>query len=104
MALKKPQKVSTMFVSTIVVVAIAVLVGVKSSLLDRLPPSWYWTSSPGSLNASSLGVDQTGYNVQIFSRDPLIIYIRSFLTKDEIDHVLKLRFVLCKAEDVCATI
>ncbi|KAK4443763.1 putative prolyl 4-hydroxylase [Podospora aff. communis PSN243] len=30
------------------------------------------------------------YRAQIFSRDPMVIYIRSFLHKDEIDHLLRL--------------
>lgn len=31
------------------------------------------------------------YEVQIFSRDPLILYIRDFLSQGEIQHVLKKR-------------
>ena len=34
-----------------------------------------------------------GYQVQIFSRDPLIIYIRNFVRSDEIAHLLDIRYV-----------
>lgn len=31
------------------------------------------------------------YEVQVFSHDPLILYIRDFLSEDEIQHLLKAR-------------
>jgi len=33
------------------------------------------------------------YEARLFSRDPLIFYVDSFLSKEEIDHVLELRYV-----------
>ncbi|CAI7600466.1 unnamed protein product [Penicillium viridicatum] len=34
----------------------------------------------------------TDFQVQIFSRDPLITYIHNFVSQDEIDHLLNIRF------------
>jgi prolyl 4-hydroxylase len=33
------------------------------------------------------------YQTQIFSRDPLIVYIRNFVSSDEIDYLLQTRYV-----------
>lgn len=33
------------------------------------------------------------YQIQIFSRDPLIIYIRDFLSSEEIAHLLRERYL-----------
>jgi prolyl 4-hydroxylase len=37
--------------------------------------------------------DQHHYRAQVFSRDPLVIYIHDFLTAEEIDYVLEYRYV-----------
>lgn len=34
----------------------------------------------------------TDFQVQIFSRDPLIVYIDNFVSQDEIDHLLNIRY------------
>jgi len=49
------------------------------------------TQTP-STSVEHYGADP-GYQVQIFSRDPLIIYIRNFVRSDEIAHLLDIRYV-----------
>jgi hypothetical protein len=96
---KKTQQLFKMLISAIVAVVIGILIGSKSTLLNCLFTSSFSSSLLGSHTTSPLDIGQNDYHVQIFSRDPLIIYIRSFLSKGEIDHVLKLRFVPRKSED-----
>lgn len=37
--------------------------------------------------------DHHQYRAQVFSRDPLVMYIHDFLTPEEIDYVLEYRYV-----------
>ncbi|KAE9372645.1 hypothetical protein N431DRAFT_505004 [Stipitochalara longipes BDJ] len=39
---------------------------------------------------SGSSVETHKYNVQIFSRDPLVLYINKFVSQDEIEHLLKI--------------
>jgi len=32
-----------------------------------------------------------GYEAQIFSRDPLVIYLKDFLSTEEVNHLLRIR-------------
>lgn len=41
--------------------------------------------------------DRHQYRAQVFSRDPLVMYIHDFLTPEEIDYVLKYRYVTISA-------
>ena len=45
-----------------------------------------------SIYMPNLNHDEQRYQVQIFSRDPLIIFIRDFLSSDEITRLLYLRY------------
>lgn len=96
---QKTQQIFKMLNSAIVTVVIGIVIGSKSTLLDCLFTSSFSSSLLGNHTASPLDIGQNDYRIQIFSRDPLIIYVRSFLSKDEIDHVLKLRFVSRKSKD-----
>ena len=44
-----------------------------------------------SIYTPNLNPDEQQYQVQIFSRDPLIVYIRNFISSDEIAHLLQVR-------------
>jgi hypothetical protein len=35
-------------------------------------------------------IEESGYQIQVFSQDPMILYVHDFLSKDEIAHLLKL--------------
>ncbi|PWY96373.1 hypothetical protein BO94DRAFT_580224 [Aspergillus sclerotioniger CBS 115572] len=43
-----------------------------------------------STSAAGLVGDEPSYDVQIFSRDPLILHIRDFVSRAEINHLLKI--------------
>jgi len=46
-----------------------------------------------SLRSPNLNHNEQQYQIQVFSRDPLVIFIRSFLNSEEIAHLLQRRYV-----------
>jgi hypothetical protein len=57
-----------------------------------IPIAVYWTDAWPRLTLawSTSRVQEPIYQVQVFSIDPVILYIKDFLSKDEISHILKI--------------
>lgn len=76
------------------------IVGAMFALFGHLLPTFSTsTSALGQLvrtqltstYPSSIEHPEQSYQVQIFSRDPLVVYIRNFLSADEISYLLDIR-------------
>ncbi|KAK5995766.1 Prolyl 4-hydroxylase subunit alpha-1 [Cladobotryum mycophilum] len=80
----------------------ALVPGTWDSYKIILDPERFSPMNQGlSLPPSQLAVpddNKHSYDVQIFSRDPLILYIENFVTQDEIQHLLELRHQFLLAE------
>jgi len=44
------------------------------------------------ISEDNLTCPHHAYNVYIFSRDPLVIYIKSFLSNEEAEHLVRVRY------------
>ena len=68
-----------------------------------LVPATYWLGPfhPWALEWPTLRAREAPYQVQVFNTDPVILYIRDFLSKDEINHILKQTLVSHRRETFC---
>lgn len=87
------------------------IIGVMFTLFHPLLPDFSTSSSAISLiirnrigNTDLMpnhGHSDPKYHIQLFSRDPLIVYIRNFVSGDEITHLLQVRYEFrCKSLSV----
>lgn len=79
------------------ILPIAVVLTSAGFAFDKLP-AWHmkhfqqtlaWVSGDST---ASISESAHGYKTQIFSRDPLVIYIHDFVSSQEIAHLIKLRY------------
>lgn len=54
-----------------------------------------------SICTPNMNHDEQKYQVQIFSRDPLIVYIRNFVSRDDIAYLLDIRYEVYMIDYFC---
>jgi hypothetical protein len=58
-------------------------------------PASYWLQSYTLtwpfIHSRVQTVGETPYHVQAFNNDPMVLYIRDFLSKDELSHIIRSR-------------
>lgn len=77
---------------------------------DRLPPHLRDTHQSfqkylsHALRSETSEDQNPNYQVRLFSRDPLILYVDNFLTPFEVDHLLKVRLVSRSTCNTCSIV
>lgn len=69
---------------------LAIVVGLLTSFIVTIPPEHSFQSNVNSISLED-ECYRHSYNTLILSKDPLVIYINSFISLDEASHILNLR-------------